>query len=149
MTKEMVRQTATGDRSDSLAPGRPSPPVMCLRRLTKRYGRFKAVDDLSLEVHKGELVSLLSPSGCGKTTPLRMIAGFVEPDAGAVLIAGQDMTNLPPYRRDTGRVFQSYGLSPHMTIAANIGFGLESIGMPKAERAGRVEEMLALVEMRI
>jgi putative spermidine/putrescine transport system ATP-binding protein len=125
----------------------PSQPVVSLRNVSKVYGKFVAVDDLSLDVHKGELVCLLGPSGCGKTTTLRMIAGFVEPDGGAVMISGQDVTHLPPYRRDTGMVFQSYGLFPHMTVTANVAFGLESIGMPKHERAQRVDEMLELVEL--
>jgi putative spermidine/putrescine transport system ATP-binding protein len=122
-------------------------PVVSLRRLTKRFNGFVAVDSISLDVHRGELVCLLGPSGCGKTTTLRAIAGFVEPTDGAILIAGEDVTRLPAYRRDTGMVFQSYGLFPHMTVAGNVAFGLESIGVAKAERARRVEEILALVEL--
>ena len=122
-------------------------PVVSLRGVAKAYGSFLAVDALSLEVREGELLCLLGPSGCGKTTTLSMVAGFVEPTAGTVLISGQDVTNLPPYRRDTGMVFQSYALFPHMTVAANVAFGLENIGVPKTERMRRVEETLALVEM--
>jgi putative spermidine/putrescine transport system ATP-binding protein len=121
--------------------------VVSLRGISKTYGDFTAVENLSLDVKKGELLCLLGPSGCGKTTTLRMVAGFIEPTAGSVYISGQDVTALPPYRRDTGMVFQSYALFPHMTIAANIGFGLENIGVQKAERARRVEEMLTLIEM--
>ncbi len=123
-------------------------PVVSLRGISKRYDDFTAVDNISLDVRRGELLCLLGPSGCGKTTTLRMVAGFVEPTAGAVYISGQDVTALPPYRRDTGMVFQSYALFPHMTIDANIAFGLENIGIPKTERASRVEEMLTLVELK-
>jgi putative spermidine/putrescine transport system ATP-binding protein len=122
-------------------------PVVSMRGVTKAYGSFTAVDALSLDVREGELLCLLGPSGCGKTTTLMMVAGFVEPTAGTVLISGQDVTDLPPYRRDTGMVFQSYALFPHMTVAANVAFGLENIGVPKAERIRRVEETLALVEL--
>ena len=121
--------------------------IVSLRKLTKVYGEFTAVDDLSLEVKRGELLCLLGPSGCGKTTTLRMVAGFVEPTAGSVYISGQDVTALPPYRRDTGMVFQSYALFPHMTIGANVAFGLENIGAPKAERVERVAKILELVEL--
>ena len=122
-------------------------PVVALHGVTKAYGAFVAVDALSLEVRHGELLCLLGPSGCGKTTTLSMVAGFVEPTAGTVLISGKDVTQMPPYRRDTGMVFQSYALFPHMTVAANVAFGLENIGVPKGERARRVDEMLALVEL--
>ena len=121
--------------------------MVSLRGVAKSYGNFVAVDALSLEVREGELLCLLGPSGCGKTTTLMMVAGFIEPTAGTVLISGQDVTDLPPYRRDTGMVFQSYALFPHMTVAANVAFGLENIGVAKAERMRRVEETLALVEL--
>jgi putative spermidine/putrescine transport system ATP-binding protein len=127
--------------------GSDATPVVSLRAISKRYDDFAAVDNISLDVRRGELLCLLGPSGCGKTTTLRMVAGFVEPTAGSIYISGQDVTVLPPYRRDTGMVFQSYALFPHMTIGANIAFGLENIGVPKAERARRVEEMLTLVEL--
>ncbi len=122
-------------------------PVVSLRGVTKTYDAFVAVDGLSLDVQQGELLCLLGPSGCGKTTTLSMVAGFVEPTSGTVLISGKDVTQMPPYRRDTGMVFQSYALFPHMTVHANVGFGLENIGVPKAELAQRVNEMLDLVEL--
>ena len=139
--KKMVRAMARD------CGGEASEPVVSLHGVGKIYDNFVAVDSLSLDVRQGELLCLLGPSGCGKTTTLSMVAGFVEPTAGTVLISGQDVTNLPPYRRDTGMVFQSYALFPHMTVAANVAFGLENIGMPKPERIRRVEETLALVEL--
>jgi spermidine/putrescine ABC transporter ATP-binding subunit len=106
-----------------------------------------AVDDLSLQVAPGELVSLLGPSGCGKTTTLRIIAGFVEPDAGRVRIKATDVTDRPPERRDIGLVFQSYALFPHMTVEANVAYGLRMRGLPVDERRRRAAEALALVRM--
>ena len=136
-----------GDKRTLSADSHTAIPVVSLRGISKTYGDFTAVENLSLDVRRGELLCLLGPSGCGKTTTLRMVAGFVEPTAGSVFISGRDVTALPPYRRDTGMVFQSYALFPHMTVGANISFGLENIGIPKAERARRVEEMLTLVEL--
>ncbi len=106
-----------------------------------------AVDDLSIDVPKGELVCLLGPSGCGKTTTLRMVAGFIEPTAGEIRIQGRDITRLPPYKRDTGMVFQSYALFPHLTVAENIEFGLKNLKVPAADRKTRVQEMLQMVEL--
>ena len=121
--------------------------VVTVQQLTKMYDTFTAVDSLSLEVGQGELLCLLGPSGCGKTTTLSMIAGFVQPTRGAIHIAGADVTRLPPYKRDTGMVFQSYALFPHMTVAANVAFGLENVGVAKVQRKRRVGEMLDLVEL--
>ena len=121
--------------------------VVSLKTVSKHYGEAVAVSSLSLDVYRGELVCLLGPSGCGKTTTLRMVAGFVEPTTGTVSIDGIDMTHQPPYRRDTGMVFQNYALFPHMTIAANVAFGLENLGWNKADREKRVHEMLTLVEL--
>jgi putative spermidine/putrescine transport system ATP-binding protein len=122
-------------------------PVVAVQQLTKIYDTFTAVDSMSLDVDQGELLCLLGPSGCGKTTTLSMIAGFVQPTLGAIRIAGADVTRLPPYKRDTGMVFQSYALFPHMTVAANVAFGLENLGVSKVERKRRVGEMLDLVEL--
>ena len=118
-----------------------------LAGLTRRYGANTVVDGVDLDVRDGELVALLGPSGCGKTTTLRMVAGFVEPSAGTVRIAGRDVTHAPPHGRDTGMVFQSYALFPHMTVAGNVAFGLEMRGVGKAERDGRVAEALRLVRL--
>ncbi len=120
---------------------------LTLEGLSKRYGTATGVERVDLEVGHGELVALLGPSGCGKTTTLRMIAGFVEPTTGRILIDGQDITALPPQARDTAMVFQSYALFPHMTVAANVAFGLEMRKVPAAERGRRVGEALRKVRM--
>ena len=104
-----------------------------------------AVDEVSLEVKDGELVTLLGPSGCGKTTALRIMAGFESPTAGRVLIDGQDVSRMPPHTRNTGMVFQSYAIFPHLSVAGNVAFGLEMRGLSKTEIASRVRVILELV----
>ena len=121
--------------------------TLVLEGLRKEYGETVAVDRVDVEVKDGELVSLLGPSGCGKTTILRMVAGFIEPTAGRVMIAGQDVTRTPPYARQTGMVFQSYALFPHMNVAANVAFGLEMRKIGRAEREQRVVKALELVRL--
>ncbi|CAH1649909.1 Spermidine/putrescine import ATP-binding protein PotA [Hyphomicrobiales bacterium] len=113
--------------------------------VTKRFGSHLAVDDISFGIGSGEFFSLLGPSGCGKSTTLRMLSGFEAPDAGAIRIAGQDMTDVPPYRRPTNIVFQRWALFPHMSVEANVAFGLEAEGRPRAEIRNRVGDALALV----
>ena len=108
-----------------------------LEKLTKSFGTHNAVDGLTLGVEKGEFVALLGPSGCGKTTTLQMIAGFVEPTSGAIRLAGKDLLAIKPAKRGLGIVFQSYALFPHMTVAENVGFGLEMQGVAAAERTTR------------
>ena len=120
-------------------------------RLTKRFGAFAALDDVSLVVEDGEFVAILGPSGCGKTTLLRQVAGFDAPDAGRILI-GDDVVSaperqVPPERRRIGIVFQSYALWPHMTVAQNVGYGLATAGVREPERSRRVDAALALVEL--
>ncbi len=115
--------------------------------VTKRFGSFTAVDAVSLHVREGEFLTLLGPSGCGKTTLLRMLSGFETPDSGAIRIAGEDVTALPPYRRNVNQVFQSYALFPHMSVRANIAFGLRMQKVPKAEAARRVAEVVELVAL--
>ena len=121
--------------------------TLSLRGLVKRYGASTAVERVDLEVAEGEFVALLGPSGCGKTTTLRMVAGFVEPTEGTIAIAGRDVTRAPPHARDTGMVFQSYALFPHMTVAQNVAFGLEMRKVGRAERDARAAEALKLVQL--
>jgi putative spermidine/putrescine transport system ATP-binding protein len=115
--------------------------------LSKRYGDHAAVAGVTLDVADGEFLVLLGPSGCGKTTTLRMIAGLVEPGGGTVRIGGADVTYLPPWRRNTGMVFQSYALFPHMTVAENVAFGLEMRKLAKVEVETRAREALRLVRL--
>ena len=126
----------------------PEPPSVEIREVTKRFGGVTAVDAVSLEVRRGELFSLLGPSGCGKTTLLRLVAGLEAPTAGTIRIEGADVTRVPPHRRPVNMVFQHYALFPHLTVAENVAFGLPYKGMPKARRATRVAEALALVRLQ-
>lgn len=118
-----------------------------LENLTKRFGSTVAVDQLSLSIPAGSLFFLLGPSGCGKTTLLRMIAGFTMPTSGRALFGDQDLTFVPPNRRDIGMVFQSYALWPHMTVAENVAFGLDVRKIRGAARAERIAWALSLVQM--
>jgi putative spermidine/putrescine transport system ATP-binding protein len=120
---------------------------LVLERVSKRYGEHWVVRDVSLAIEEGELVVLLGPSGCGKTTTLRMIGGFVEPTAGRVRLGARDITALPPYRRNTGLVFQGYALFPHLTAAQNVSFGLEMRGLATSVIRDKVAEALRLVRL--
>ena len=122
-------------------------PDVELRSVTKRFGSVAAVDAIDLEVRPGEFLSLLGPSGCGKTTTLRLIAGFEWPDEGEVRIGGQDVSRVPPYRRDVNTVFQSYALFPHLSVLDNVGYGLKQRGLGRGERRARATEMLELVRL--
>jgi spermidine/putrescine transport system ATP-binding protein len=116
-----------------------------LRGITRRFGRQVAVDDISFEVPAGSFFSLLGPSGCGKSTTLRMISGFDSPDEGVLRIGGQDMRGIPPERRPTNMVFQRWALFPHMTVAANVAFGLEMRRLKRPDIRRQVQDALALV----
>ncbi|CUX43078.1 ABC transporter ATP-binding protein [Rhizobium oryzihabitans] len=122
-------------------------PFIRFENVTKRFGDFVAVNNLTLDIYEREFFSLLGPSGCGKTTLMRMLAGFEEPTDGRILLQGKDISGVPPYKRPTNMMFQSYALFPHMSVEKNIAFGLEQDGLPKAEIAARVEEMLRLVKL--
>jgi putative spermidine/putrescine transport system ATP-binding protein len=122
-------------------------PDVRLTGISKRYGEVVAIDDVGLEIAPGEFFTMLGPSGSGKTTTLRMIAGFDVPDAGRVEIAGRDVTDLPAYDRDVNTVFQDYALFPHMTVAANVEYGLRVAKVAKDERARRANEALEMVRL--
>jgi spermidine/putrescine transport system ATP-binding protein len=122
-------------------------PAIELRSTVKRFGSVTAVDRVSLTIRDGEFFSLLGPSGCGKTTTLRMIAGFEFPDAGDIVLHGTSIGATPPHQRRVNTVFQSYALFPHMTVADNVGFGLEMQRVARSERERRVREALELVRL--
>ncbi len=122
-------------------------PFIRFENVTKRFGDFVAVNNLTLDIYEREFFSLLGPSGCGKTTLMRMLAGFEEPTEGRILLQGKDISGVPPYKRPTNMMFQSYALFPHMSVEKNVAFGLEQDGLPKADIVARVEEMLRLVKL--
>ncbi|MEP7184052.1 MAG: ABC transporter ATP-binding protein [Betaproteobacteria bacterium] len=122
-------------------------PFLAIDSLTVAYGTTRVLDAVSLDVARGEMVALLGSSGCGKTTLLRSIAGFVLPQSGTIRVDGRDIAGLPPEKRGTAMMFQSYALWPHMTVAANIGYGLRMRGWKADAIAKRVDEMLALLQL--
>src|ERR1700674_5836166 len=122
-------------------------PYVEVDRVTKSFGDFKAVDDVSLKIYKGEIFCLLGASGCGKTTLLRMLGGFETPSSGRIFIDGEDMTGVPPYERPVNMMFQSYALFPHMSVEQNVAFGLKQDRVPKSEITERVATMLDLVKL--
>jgi len=124
-----------------------STPAIHFDKVSRHFGEVKAVDEANLEIRDGEFFSMLGPSGSGKTTCLRMIAGFDRPTSGNIFLYGQDVSDLPPYERDVNTVFQDYALFPHMSVGANIAYGLMVKKVPKAERLKRVQEMLELVRL--
>ncbi len=122
-------------------------PLVRFENVSRCFGAVAAVDGLSLHIYRNEFFALLGPSGCGKTTLLRLLAGFEMPDEGRVILDGRDLAATPPHRRPVNMMFQNYALFPHLTVAGNIAFGLRQDGLPKAEIAARVDEMLALVKL--
>ncbi|SLN37704.1 Spermidine/putrescine import ATP-binding protein PotA [Pseudoruegeria aquimaris] len=122
-------------------------PLIQFQNVTKRFGEFTAIDNLSLDIYEREFFALLGPSGCGKTTMMRMLGGFETPTEGKILLGGQDIAPVPPNKRPVNMMFQSYALFPHLTVYDNIAFGLKRSDMPKSEIAGRVEEMLKLTRL--
>jgi len=139
---------SSGSKEGAAPPGDGTArPLLRIEGLTKRFGGFAAVDHLSLEIYPREFFALLGPSGCGKTTLLRLIAGFERANAGRILLDGVDLATVPPYRRPVNMMFQSYALFPHLSVEANVAFGLKQEGLPRAEIAGRVADVLALVKL--
>ncbi|HHT08604.1 MAG: ABC transporter ATP-binding protein [Christensenellales bacterium] len=124
------------------------PRLINLENISKDYGGVTVLSDINLYIRKNEFVTLLGPSGCGKTTTLRIIGGFESPSSGRVMFDGEDITQLPPYKRKVNTVFQKYALFPHLNVAENIAFGLKVAKRPKEEIRAKVEKMLALVNLR-
>ncbi len=118
-----------------------------IKDITKTFGEVVAVDDVSVEIEEGELFTLLGPSGCGKTTLLRVIAGFYHPDTGQVFFDKNEVTKLPPHKRNTGMVFQNYAIWPHMRVFDNVAFGLKIRKLPKSEIQKRVLDILEAVRL--
>ncbi|MDP6590046.1 MAG: ABC transporter ATP-binding protein [Alphaproteobacteria bacterium] len=121
--------------------------IVEIHNVSKTFGSVRAVEDVSLEIEEGEFMTILGPSGCGKTTTLRMIGGFEYPDRGRVLLGGEDVTDLPPYKRPVNMMFQDFALFPHMTVAQNIGYGLHIAGLSKSDTAKQVDEALRTIEL--
>ena len=142
---QSVERTAAVASSQIAAGGAVRPPHLRIEAISKRFGAFSALEDVSLAVEAGRLVCFLGPSGCGKTTLLRVIAGLEVQDAGRIEIGGRDVSRLPPAQRDFGIVFQSYALFPNLTVAQNIGYGLVNRRKGRAAIKARVAEMLSLV----
>jgi spermidine/putrescine transport system ATP-binding protein len=129
-------------------PAEGRPVAVRLSNVTKRFGEFLAVDDLTLDIYEGEFFSLLGPSGCGKTTTLRMIAGFEEPTGGEISVAGQPVGGVPPYRRPVNTVFQSYAIFPHLNVFDNVAFGLRRAGVKGDELRRRVAAACEMVQLK-
>jgi putrescine transport system ATP-binding protein len=122
-------------------------PLLRIDAVVKKFGVFRAVDRLSLEIRAGEFFALLGPSGCGKTTLLRMLAGLETPDEGRILLNGRDIAQVLPHQRPVNMMFQNYALFPHLTVWDNIAFGLKRAGVPRSQIASRVAELVALVKL--
>src|SRR5262252_736448 len=133
--------SASYSRASVFQARRLMPSYLSIESLTVSYGTSRVLDRVSLDVERGEMIALLGSSGCGKTTLLRSIAGFVIPDSGTIRVGGKDITRLPPEARGTAMMFQSYALWPHMTVGNNIAYGLRMRGWKKDAIATRVDEM--------
>ncbi|WP_108483304.1 ABC transporter ATP-binding protein [Oceaniglobus ichthyenteri] len=121
--------------------------VVHIDRVTKKFGKITALDEMNIKIKRGEFVTFLGPSGCGKSTTLRILGGFERPDSGTVYLSGQDVTRLPPNRRKVNMVFQDYALFPHMTVRQNVAFGLELKGMGRSAIDARITEILSFLEL--
>src|SRR4030081_2462852 len=139
MAEEMAKSEPGADAADI--------PLLRIDAVVKKFGVFRAVDRLSLDIRAGEFFALLGPSGCGKTTLLRMLAGFETPDEGRILLDGKDIAKVLPHQRPVNMMFQNYALFPHLSVRDNIAFGLKRAGMARADIDTRVAEMVALVKL--
>jgi putrescine transport system ATP-binding protein len=139
---------ADGDEAARSGAGREQRPLVRFEAVSKHFGAIVAVDSLTLDIASGEFFALLGPSGCGKTTLLRMLAGFETPNEGRILLDGEDIVAVPPYRRPVNMMFQNYALFPHLSVEGNIAFGLRQENASRAEISERVGEMLALTRLQ-
>jgi putrescine transport system ATP-binding protein len=140
MAEELIKPEPQADAAADI-------PLLRIEAVVKKFGGFRAVDRLSLDIRAGEFFALLGPSGCGKTTLLRMLAGFETPNEGRILLDGRDIARVLPHQRPVNMMFQNYALFPHLTVRDNIGFGLKRAGMPRPQIDARVAEMVALVKL--
>ncbi|HEY4971329.1 MAG TPA: ABC transporter ATP-binding protein, partial [Steroidobacteraceae bacterium] len=122
-------------------------PQIIIESINKAFGAFTAVDSVNLRIYKGEMFALVGASGCGKTTLLRMLAGFASPSSGRILIEDVDMTKVPPHERPVNMMFQSYALFPHMTVEDNVGYGLRRLTLDKSVKLKRIQEALEMVQL--
>jgi putrescine transport system ATP-binding protein len=147
-SEPVVASAVVSEPVVALAPATASDmPLLRIEAVVKKFGAFRAVDRLSLDIRAGEFFALLGPSGCGKTTLLRMLAGFETPDEGRILLDGQDIAQVLPHERPVNMMFQNYALFPHLSVRNNIAFGLKRAGMPRSEIDTRVAELVALVKL--
>jgi putrescine transport system ATP-binding protein len=147
MTEDTAKTARDADSPQSTPQATSGMPLLRIEGVVKKFGQFRAVDALSLDIRAGEFFALLGPSGCGKTTLLRMLAGFEAPDEGRILLNGKDIAQVPPHRRPVNMMFQNYALFPHLGVRDNIAFGLKRARLPPSEIDARVTEMVALVKL--
>jgi len=147
MTKDAAKAATEADSPKPEPQAAADMPLLRIEAVVKKFGVFRAVDRLSLDIRAGEFFALLGPSGCGKTTLLRMLAGFETPDEGRILLDGKDIAQVPPHQRPINMMFQNYALFPHLDVRDNIAFGLKRAGMSRLKIDTRVAEMVALVKL--
>ena len=147
MTEDAAKAATEADSPKPEPQAAADMPLLRIEAVVKKFGVFRAVDRLSLDIRGGEFFALLGPSGCGKTTLLRMLAGFETPDEGRILLDGRDIAQVPPHQRPINMMFQNYALFPHLDVRDNIAFGLKRAGMSRLEIDTRVAEMVALVKL--
>src|ERR1700689_5566143 len=147
MTEDTAKTARDADSPQSTSQATSGMPLLRIEGVVKKFGQFRAVDALSLDIRAGEFFALLGPSGCGKTTLLRMLTGFETPDEGRILLGGDDIAQVLPHQRPVNMMFQNYALVPHLSVRHNIAFGLKRTQMPRPEIDARVAEMVALVKL--